>query len=574
MAKLEHFSHSCPLTSPDIISDGICNICFKEEPVEFACKPCNFDLCNSCSKLPQNISHDFHTEHPLEFCLFQYDRKPGYLICSACGNMSSCSFYECKECEICLDLGCALLNNIVTGWDLREMLHYSHEHLLRRCRPGPDARGSCLLCELPLSPSSICYGCLYCYSFFHERCLDLPTEIQHPVHAEHPLRRLDYLRSGGRTVCSACKDQIYSVPFSCLECNFDIHIRCADSLLRGLMHKSHEHKLFYVSSNAKHLVRGDPCQICMGTAANSLGFYYYCIKCDLDFHFECLGIPESIFKRSCHVHPLVCKIIPQEDDSLEYCGVCETMIHAGHHVYSCQVCDFLGHIECILREEEPSPLYLKELYSCGENVKRTTYCETNKIENKLTVNDIGHIHVMRDADMCELRQEENCDICKSDILGSPWKCETCSFQTHSFCAELGRPSRHRFHWNHTLTLLPNPLARDMMSCDSCREDIKGFNLFCRICSFVIHVSCAMKGKRFLGMLGPKVVGTWRGRCLKGKHSMVQVMFSRSNQIVCDICQEKVSGKAVSCTQCENLYHFRCFDRCHRSKNLIDDSDSS
>ncbi|VVB02864.1 unnamed protein product [Arabis nemorensis] len=259
--------------------------------------------------------------------------------------MSSCSFYECKECEIYLDLGCALLNNIVTGWELREMLHYSHEHLLRRCRPGPHARGSCLLCELPLSPSSICYGCVYCYSFFHESCLHLLTEIRHPVHPEHLLRWIDYIRSGGRTVCNACRDQIYSVPFSCLECRFDIQMRCADSLLRGLMHKSHEHKLFYVSPNAKHLVRGDnPCQICNGTASN----------------------------------PLVCKIIPQEDDSLEYCGVCETMVHAGHHVYSCQECDFLGHIECILRE----------------------------------VNDIRHIHVMKGVDMCEIRQEENCDICK------------------------------------------------------------------------------------------------------------------------------------------------------------------
>lgn len=189
----------------------------------------------------------------------------------------------------------------------------------------------------------------------------------------------------------------------------------------------------------------------------------------------------------------------------------------------------------------------------------------------LQVNDIEHNHVMRDVAMCELRQEEKCDICKGDILGNPWKCETCSFQTHNFCAELGKPSRHRFHWNHPLTLLPKPLARDMMSCDSCREDIKGFNLFCRICNFIIHVSCAMKGKRFLGLLGPKVVGTWRGRCLKGKHRMVQVMFSRSNQIVCHICQEKVSGKAVSCTQCEKLYHLWCIDRCHRSKNLIDDS---
>ncbi|CAH8326515.1 unnamed protein product [Eruca vesicaria subsp. sativa] len=28
---------------------------------------------------------------------------------------------------------------------------YSHAHLLRRCKPGPEGRGSCLLCELQFS---------------------------------------------------------------------------------------------------------------------------------------------------------------------------------------------------------------------------------------------------------------------------------------------------------------------------------------------------------------------------------------------------------------------------------------
>jgi len=38
-----------------------------------------------------------------------------------------------------------------------------------------------------------------------------------------------------------------------------------------------------------------------------------------------------------------------DDDSLEYCGVCEIMVHVGHHVYFCQECDYIGHIECVLR---------------------------------------------------------------------------------------------------------------------------------------------------------------------------------------------------------------------------------
>lgn len=112
------------------------------------------------------------------------------------------------------------------------MLNDSHFHLLRRSRPGPDVRGSCLLCELPLSPSSISYGCVHCYSFLHECCLDLPIEIQHLVHPSHAIRRIDYTKTfGGRKKCDACGEDIMNVPFGCLECKFNLHLRCADSLL-------------------------------------------------------------------------------------------------------------------------------------------------------------------------------------------------------------------------------------------------------------------------------------------------------------------------------------------------------
>lgn len=111
---LQHFSHECPLTSPDIVAKGVCNSCYTDELVDFSCDSCKFDLCKDCSKLPQIVSHDFH-EHSLEFCLREYDQKPDYIICSGCGNMSSRSFYKCKECEIYLDLGCALMENIFRG---------------------------------------------------------------------------------------------------------------------------------------------------------------------------------------------------------------------------------------------------------------------------------------------------------------------------------------------------------------------------------------------------------------------------------------------------------------------------
>ncbi|CAA7015696.1 unnamed protein product [Microthlaspi erraticum] len=128
MAELKHFSHECALTLLETVGDDVCNICLKDGPVAFSYSRCNFDICEACSELPEKVSHDFHPEHPLEFFLRQYDRKPGHVICSGCGDMCSGSFYECKECEIYLDLGCALMENIFRCWEATEKLHESHCH--------------------------------------------------------------------------------------------------------------------------------------------------------------------------------------------------------------------------------------------------------------------------------------------------------------------------------------------------------------------------------------------------------------------------------------------------------------
>ncbi|KAL0731206.1 hypothetical protein Bca4012_027300 [Brassica carinata] len=406
MVKLKHGAHECVLTSPVIIANGICNICFSDEPVEFACEVCNFDLCRACSKLPLKVSHEFHPDHPLEFCLGNRDGNERYKLCSGCGDLFSDQslYYKCKDCEIFLDVGCAILNNIETSWYAEEKLHYSHVHLLRRCKPGPDARGSCLICELPITPSSISYGCFQCYLFVHERCIDvLPREIQHPVHQAHPLKRLDFTHTcGDGKVCDACGVHIDEAPLSCLKCNFHLHMRCADSLLRGLVNKAHHHKLFYLASNAELRFRKG-CRVCTKDDRGDVGDHFYnCVECGWRSHFKCLGIPESVVKKSYHIHPLVCKIFfPDDDDSLEYCGVCETMVHAGHHAYCCLECGFVGHIECILLEEVPSPLYLKDLYSHGRKLitrppaDHDNECETKELENKLVFSDITHNHVLR-----------------------------------------------------------------------------------------------------------------------------------------------------------------------------------
>lgn len=87
---------------------------------------------------------------------------------------------------------------------------------------------------------------------------------------------------------------------------------------------------------------------------------------------------------------------------------------------------------------------------------------------RLQVNDIDHSHVMRPDHVSEL-EDLYCSMCDGEILGSPYKCESCSFQTHNFCAELGKPSIQRRHCNHPWTLMPEPDARAVTKCDICKK---------------------------------------------------------------------------------------------------------
>ncbi|VVB08466.1 unnamed protein product [Arabis nemorensis] len=379
------------------------------------------------------------------------------------------------------------------------MLHNSHEHMLRRCKPGPDSKGSCLLCELPLSPSAICYGCVHCQLLFHERCLDLPVEIQHPVHPAHPLRRLDFIRTfDGRKSCNACKVRFVGVPFGCLDCGLYLHLRCAEAIPSS------------------------------------------------EFHFKCLDIPKYVVNKSYHIHQLEHKAFEAKDDFLEYCGVCETMVHPLHPAYTCEECDFLGHTGCILREEVPSPLYLKDLYPCNKSNTRSIHLEdleTNELEDKLMVNGIDHIHAMRPVHMSEVEEEANCSMCDGKIHDNPCKCETCNFQSHDYCAELGRPSKHQFHLKHSLTLFKSDITKKdqvSQSLSACGVSFYG----CIDCDFNAHAER-------IGF--PSNVKNQRHQ------HMLKLIYS-SRHLSCSLCESEINYNMImiySCYHCKDVFHFKC-----------------
>lgn len=153
-----------------------------------------------------------------------------------------------------------------------------------------------------------------------------------------------------------------------------------------------------------------------------------------------------------------------------------------------------------------------------------------------------------------------CKICQDQIFGNPWKCETCEFQAHDYCAELGQPSRHRLHPGHDLTLLPSYPAGGIVNCNKCKEKILGFNLLCRTCNLVTCMRCVVRFNQFTGVLrrGQKVIGATDERCTKHiGHCLLEVKISMSYMIKCIICDERLCGKVLSCMECGDIYHRRC-----------------
>ncbi|XP_010435666.1 PREDICTED: uncharacterized protein LOC104719426 [Camelina sativa] len=551
METFQHFSHNCPssLTEAKDAEEGSCSLCERQTLIHYTCHSCKLDLCKLCSKLTPELRHKLHPKHTLEFHPRQPGQKPGCFICCGCGSVSSGSYYECKICQIKIDLEC-VSKDLTNLWDANVTYHYSHRHVLARCWPrGSNGSGSCFICERPYSETNQCYGCVYCLCFAHAQCLDLPSEIQHPVHAEHPLKRLNYMQHRERkTQCNACQELISGVPFGCLRCNFYLHMGCADSLLRSCKFETHDHELVYVQRNAARAITTEkPCNICHEPQKIWKNCYYWCIECNSNFHFECLKIPDFVFRKSCHTHPVQYKLFTTE--GYEYCDVCETIINVGSYAYSCDCC-FQAHIECILPKEKPTIKYLKDIYIGSEDATTSTGVKSS--EHKLMIDDIKHTHLLTSCDLSGNPHATTCTICKQGGLGQAYKCEKCEFVAHDECAEVAQRLKSRFHKNHPLTLLPQPPLEEM-KCDLCTKKICGFNLFCRTCDYVIHMECLTRDTR----PEPKYIN-WEGKCMQG-HNLVEFLGTVSKQNLCSVCGEELYGKSPSCLTCEETYHIECLE---------------
>ncbi|KAL3537284.1 hypothetical protein ACH5RR_000650 [Cinchona calisaya] len=186
--------------------------------------------------------------------------------------------------------------------------------------------------------------------------LSNPSSVKEVKHFSHPhALKLIEIQETAPKICSGCEDDLTGSAYSCIEsqCNFNLHKSCFE-LPREIRHKSHlDHPLALLAKPPSQYTDGQfACNACLH---NGAAFVYNCATCSFDLHVECVSLPESIIRPD-HKHPLklfYSNPVPKAEGQQEVtfiCDVCQKTVHEMAWIYYCHECDFGTHLECAAYE--------------------------------------------------------------------------------------------------------------------------------------------------------------------------------------------------------------------------------
>ncbi|KAK2976229.1 hypothetical protein RJ640_001955 [Escallonia rubra] len=238
--------------------------------------------------------------------------------------------------------------------------HFSHDHPLILFDVQPEESESCpgenfknddILCEACVKPIfSPFYKCSQCDFILHKCCAELPTELQHPFHPQHPLILLPkYPECWGLFRCQGCRLYCNGFAYGCVECNFYLDVNCG-SLPSTIKHEAHRDHLLHMKASQSP----GECAACF-YEFNSKDFIFGCDTCDFKLHALCSLFPRALRHRY-DEHPLILTYSPVEDREADeyYCEICEEEMNPREWFYHCVGCDQSMHPRCALDDKYPN----------------------------------------------------------------------------------------------------------------------------------------------------------------------------------------------------------------------------
>ncbi|KAH6763583.1 hypothetical protein C2S52_021016 [Perilla frutescens var. hirtella] len=187
----------------------------------------------------------------------------------------------------------------------------------------------------------------------HRKCGELPNEITHPIHPQHPIHLFDFRSLRGHS-CDVCRRYIGMVlGYRCSSCEFDLDITCEklgiDTLLEErkheLEHLSHpDHPLTLMRKPAFAFY-------CDGCGELDVDMAYICITCEFWVHKRCASLPFIHHYPYHHHHLSLAFSFPKEHHfkhSYSYrCEVCDKPLSMTCWVYACGDCRYFVHLKCV-----------------------------------------------------------------------------------------------------------------------------------------------------------------------------------------------------------------------------------
>ncbi|KAK3428961.1 hypothetical protein EUGRSUZ_E00381 [Eucalyptus grandis] len=225
--EIDHFSHKHPLTlgeerQDDVVTCAACGDDCSSCQI-YSCEECGYFLHESCTKLPQEMKHLDHKEHPLKLQVALYSN------CDICKE----GIKGFTECTFHLDVACALIT---------EKIHnFSHGHSLKLTKmelnchklnlQSSHSKVFCSACKENFHGFTFsCKECKCDYNL-HLLCGPLPCLIESDNH-KHVLQLEDKFveDDSGEYYCDACekKRDPEKCVYKCSQknCPYVAHFEC------------------------------------------------------------------------------------------------------------------------------------------------------------------------------------------------------------------------------------------------------------------------------------------------------------------------------------------------------------
>ncbi|XVF82181.1 hypothetical protein PTKIN_Ptkin16aG0024500 [Pterospermum kingtungense] len=343
----------------------------------------------------------------------------------------------------------------------REIKHWSHdEHplVLVEEQSNQTENAYCFGCgEVVLGP---CFSCSECKYYLHQKCAEAPFEIgSHPLHRRHSGF---FLRKRPWSACALCKERRDMFSYECrtFDCWLVFDIKCAFLILQNLGQNFHEFKddaiqhQFIFLENREDELKKVNCSLCHESLVDHS--FYVSSECKIYLHKKCF---EPIFKidHPCHRrHTLTLRFSKQKS----FCKLCEKE-DFDNLFYHCFGCKFDIHAECALSK----PINKYERYH----------------EHPFT------LFLKRDSFICYACGIKGNYIC--------YICSICHLQLHKNCTSLPRiikVARHNHYLSHEYFLKKRELEEHL--CQICFDEVKteygSYQCLKEDCNYIAHVICA------------------------------------------------------------------------------------